>query len=340
MSTRAHYHPRGIDIDLADLPRWLYAEIASLHGQIPPPPAPPVLTCLGNREPMYVWCHASGRYFARHYPGGNPDQHRHLIATMSDEHRRQAEYSQRAAADHGLAAVVEKSTGNGTRLDVAISGHADTGFEIQRSALSRASAKARATKSFGAGWVTAWITDRKDLPDWVDHVPTARLTVRGDEWSRGIPAPNTARVIVSDFTRERDRDKKSCWRYVRTPRTVLLDELAYLMPAGEVIPVAIGTTGLVVLADKRAGDVIDSCTYPGASVWRPTSDTPRQQESAQTFSRGCSRHADTGPATHRDEPPSVFVAGRSALRTVPGYRCPGCRTGRVQECFPGCAVTP
>jgi hypothetical protein len=229
MSTRAHYHLRGIDIDLADLPSGLYAEIVSLHGHIEPPPAAPVLTCLGNLEPMYIYRHGTGRYFARHYPGGNPDQHGHRIATMSDEHRRQAEYAQRAASEHGFDATLEKSTGKGTRLDVAVFGENNIGFEIQRSALSRAKAKSRAAKSFTAGFATAWVTDRERDPDWADHVPTARLITRGGwggDWSDAMPPRNTAKVIIGDFHAERDRTKQSGWRYVRTPKYILLDELS------------------------------------------------------------------------------------------------------------------
>lgn len=288
MSTLAHYHPREIDIDLADLPRWLYSEIASLHGQIAAPPAPPVLTCLGNNEPMYVWRNNYGRYFARHYPGGNSDNHSHTIATMSDEHRRQAEYGRRAASDRGLDARLEVSTGNGTRLDLGVFGKANSGFEIQRSSLSRAKAKSRAFKSFNAGWQTAWITDQEDLPNWVDHVPTARLTVRG--WDQ-IPPPNTVDVVIRDFSRERDKNSRCGWRYVHMPRAVLLDEVVCLMPAGEIVPVSVGKSGAVMLAFKGAAEIIDSCTYAGASMWRPTSSTPRRQETAQDITRPCNHHA-------------------------------------------------
>lgn len=291
VSTRAYYRPRDICIDLADLPRWLYDEIASLHGQIDPPPAPPTLTCLGNGEPMYVYRHGTGRYFARHYPHGNPEGHRHLIATMSDEHRRQSEYSQRAAVDHGFEATLEKSTGNGTRLDVAVVGAVNIGLEIQRSDLSRTAAKTRTAKSFGAGWTPAWITDRQRDPDWADHVPTARLTTRGG-WADSLPPPNTAYVSIGQFHRERDQSKKPGWRYVRTAHAVLLDELACLMPAGEIIPVAVGMKGQVSLAYRQASEVIDSCTYPGASRWQPTTATPRQKEAPQQFSTDCAHHPD------------------------------------------------
>lgn len=219
MSTRAHYHLRGIDIDLADLPRGIYDEIVSLHGRIDPPPAAPVLTCLGNLEPMYVYRHETGRYFARHYPGGNPDKHGHRIATMSDEHRRQAEYTQRAASENGLDAGLERSTGNGTRLDVAVFGTHNIGFEIQRSGLSRAKAKSRATKSLAAGFPTAWVTDRERDPDWADHVPTARLTTRGG-WDEAVLPRNSAWVSIGEYHAERDRSRKSGYRYFRQPRAV------------------------------------------------------------------------------------------------------------------------
>lgn len=292
MSTRAHYHPRGIDIDLADLSRELYSEIVSLHGQTDR--AAPALTCLGNGEPMYVYRHHTGRYFARHYPGGNPDGHEHRIATMSDEHRRQAEYTQRAASESGFEATLEKSTGNGTRLDVAVFGAHNIGFEIQRSGLSRAKAKSRAVKSFAAGFPTAWVTDQQIEPDWANHVPTARLVTRGG-WDESIPPRNTAWVMIGDYRPERDSTRKSGWAYLRTPKRVLLDELAYLMPAGEIVPVAVGTVGKVDLAYASATEVIDSCTYRGASLWRPSAKTPRKQEAAQRYSVPCAHTVQPKP---------------------------------------------
>jgi hypothetical protein len=289
VTTKAFYHPRGIMVDLADLPRDLYDEIASLHGRIDPPPADPVLTCLGNHEPMYVWRHESGRYFVKHYAHGNPDGHIHrALGTMSPEHRRQAEYSQRAAAAYGFDARLEVPTGNGTRLDVGVfAASNNVGFEIQRSQLTIPQAKLRTSRSFEAGFPTAWVTDREHDPAWADRVPTARLTTRGG-WDVCLPAPNTAYVAISTFSRERDNTRPSGWWYRREPKAVLLDELAYLMPAGEIVPVAIGTLGHVVLADRAAAEVIDSCTYPGASAWNPVRTVEKAvKESVQAYSRDC-----------------------------------------------------
>ena len=337
MSTRAFYHLREMLVDLADLPTDLYNEIASLHGHIDPPPAPPVLTCEGNGDPMYVYRHQLGRYFARHYKGGNPDGHSHRIATMSDGHRRLAEYSERAGVDSPAVThtKIEHSTGNGTRLDLALFGENPVGFEIQRSSLSRAAAKARTAKSFDAGWPTAWVTDREKDPDWADHVPTARLTLRG-VWDEGMPARNTAKVIISDLSRERDRSSRYGWRYKRRPRTVLLDELAYLMPAGEIIPVAIGTKGFTVLAYENAKEVIDSCTYPGASQWRPTPDTPRRKETAQRFSRECGRHTLDDPAPRSEDPAPI----RESVLLVRCPRCQRASTGSVVRALGHCLACP
>jgi hypothetical protein len=220
---------------------------------------------------------------------------------MSDQHRRQAEYTARAAADHGLDAEVEKPTGAGTRVDVAVIGDSQVGFEIQRSTLSRANAKSRAVKSFNAGWPTAWVHDTERDPDWAGHVPTARLTVRSG-WAEEMPPRNTANVIIRRFWRERDTDSKTGWRIEHGPTTVVLDELSYLMPAGEIVPVSVGSPRIVLLAHKGATDIIDSCTYPGASQWQPSTDTPRSREEAQTVTRSCAQH----PVFGEDSAPAVI----------------------------------
>lgn len=315
MSTCAFYYPRNIEVDLAALPTWLYSEIISLHGHItrPTDTNPPVLTCLGNGEPMYIRRQETGRFFAVHFPGGNPDGHRHGIGRMSVEHENQSEYCLRAATSAGLKAAREVSTGSGTRLDVAVFGDLPIGLEIQRSTLSRAQAKSRTTKSAKAGFTCAWISDSEVDPQWADHVATARLTSRGG-WDRVLPA-NTAQVIISDFTPERDRSKPGGWRYARRPTAVLLDELSVLMPAGQIIPVQIGSPARrrVVLAHKSGADVVESCTYKGAAKWTPDADTPRTREAAQALTHECHHLAARYPGG------------------VPysGPPCPRCGTGKL-----------
>lgn len=276
---------------------------------------------MGNGEPMYVYRHNSGRFFARHFPGGNSDGHIHPIARMSAEHQRQAEYCQRAAQNAGLRAELEVSTGAGTRLDVAVFGSTPTGLEIQRSELSLAQAKSRTSKSAKAGFTCAWISDREREPKWADHVPTARLTTR-QQWNR-LPPPGTANVVIRKFTRERDRDSRTGWRYLHNPYQVTLDELSYLMPAGEIRPVRIGRIekSRVVLAHSSAVEVINSCTFEGAADWAPTPATPQSKEATQRFSKSCRRHGES-PLCGCGQP---LWAPISMMR---GY-CEACRLTRI-----------
>lgn len=323
MSTLAYYHPRQMEIDLADLSTGLYNELINLHGQIGKND-PPVLTCLGNSASMYVYRHQSGRYYARHFPGDNPGKHSHRISTMSDAHKRQSEYVARAADDAGLDAILELSTGGGTRLDAGVYGTINTGFEIQRSHLSREAAKTRTTKSFGAGWTAAWIHDKETLPDWDAHVPTARLSVRG-QFDKRMPPPGGAKAVIRKFSRQRG---KNGWEYQHEPFTRTLDELSYLIPAGEIIPVAIGGQDRrrVVLAPADAADIIDSTTYPGASRWEPDADLKRVREAAQRYTAECHHGAVAG----YDQPVCV-VCGHPlwAPRSVKFQRCAKHHEGEV-----------
>lgn len=285
MSTRTFYVSRGETVDLASCSPGLYREIASLRGQLARDD-PPVLICLGNGEPLFVARSESGRYFARHFPGGNPDGHMHPINPISIEHLHQCEYCHRAADDGGLKSVLEYSTGAGTRLDLAVFGQCNTGIEVQRSHLSRARAKTRARKSRDAGFMTAWIHDSETTPDWEDHTPTARMTTRSG-WTDGIPPKGSANAIISDFTRERDKGR---WRYRRVPTTTTLDDLVVQMAAGEIVPAAMGNQGKVVLTWQRGADMLEACTYEGASIWNPTDWTPQTKEAAQSYSTDCAQH--------------------------------------------------
>ena len=286
MSTLAYYNIRDMEIDLARLPRWLYEEIASLHGRCTKDD--PAFTCLANGQPMSVWRHRNGRYFLKHYPGGAHGGHTVALGLMSDEHRNQTEYCQRAADRAGLRTILEHPTVGRTRLDLAVVGAEQAGIEIQHSHLSRAAAKSRARRSLGAGWPTAWVTDTMQDPDWADHVPTARLTVRGLtpelDWS-AMPRPHSAKVAVSMFKRVREGAR---WSFLRSPTAIHLDELPVLMAAGEILPVRYGSKGFVVLADK-ASAVLAEELAPGSALWDPgqADDFKRRKETFQTKSLRC-----------------------------------------------------
>jgi hypothetical protein len=108
-------------------------------------------------------------------------------------------------------------------------------------------------------------------------------------WSECLPPRNTQRVVIGNYSLERNKDSKTGFSYVRTPKSVLLDELAYLMPEGQIIPVSVGKKGKVDLAFQSAKSVIDSCTYDGASTWNPVKPKAAK-EAAQFISQDCSSH--------------------------------------------------
>jgi hypothetical protein len=307
MTTRAFYHPRDSFVDLAELSDSIYNELITFHGKIRRDE--PVITCLKNNEPMFVYRHPSGRYYLRHF-AGEGDHGSHSISRMSVEHRRQAEYTERAADSAGIKARLEVSTGTtpsgrqSTRLDVGTWGDLNVGFEIQRSQISLAQAMDRASRSFENGWPTVWVTDQEHDPAWADRVPTARLTTRGG-WDQQTLAPNTARVAISRFHRERNPSRPSGWWYRREPVSVLLDELAVLVPAGEILPVVVGTKGTVVLAFKDAVDVIDDCCYPGASKWDPVGKLVAKKERLQSRSRDCDHDSAPGAVAVEAVEPST-----------------------------------
>jgi hypothetical protein len=108
---------------------------------------------------------------------------------MSDEHKREAEYHARAAERAGHVADFEVVTAGHTRVDVVVDGR--VGFEIQRSALSKAAAVDRTARSVRAGLGTvAWFTDRSTSPPWTGHVPGYRTIVPVSAW-QALPLPGT-----------------------------------------------------------------------------------------------------------------------------------------------------
>lgn len=156
-------HADGRRIDLAaTIDPNTYAELENLTSSR----KDPVLRCGGCHGSIYIR-HGSTRkdeLFGTHFTAGTCAET--LIirkATLSDEHKRQAEYHALAAQRAGHAADLEVTTTGHTRVDVVVDDR--IGFEVQRSALSKAAAVDRTARSVAAGLVTvAWFTDRTTSP--------------------------------------------------------------------------------------------------------------------------------------------------------------------------------
>lgn len=213
------------------------------------------LRCYTHGGPLYLkdW---RGGLLACHWPGTGGAAH--PVAIMSEEHRMQVEYIARAATREGLPAEREVALPTHVRPDLVVNG--TTAFEVQRSHLGIAKAKARTTKAVRAGMnVSLWISDKaaNAAPAWLGCVPSVR--VHAAEWKR-LPAIATATVEsgLSRFEPERCRGghdarcimsgyRCSGWRLRREPMLgVTLDSFSVGLAVGLYVPAEVaGATHMV-----------------------------------------------------------------------------------------------
>jgi hypothetical protein len=179
----------GREIDLAAaVDPDIYAELENTRS----PRRQPVLSCGACGGGIYIKHGIVRRdeLFGYHHHAGICTET--LIirkSTMGDEHKREAEYHAQAAERAGHVADFEVVTAGHTRVDVVVDGR--VGFEIQRSALSKAAAVDRTARSVRAGLGTvAWFTDRSTSPPWNGHVPGYRTIVPVSAW-QALPLPGT-----------------------------------------------------------------------------------------------------------------------------------------------------
>jgi hypothetical protein len=182
-------HADGRRIDLASaVDADTYAELESTRS----PRHQPVLWCGGCGGGIYIKHGIVRRdelFGCHHHAGICTETLVIRKSTMSDEHKREAEYHARAAERAGHVADFEVVTAGHTRVDVVVDGR--VGFEIQRSAISKAAAVDRTARSVRAGLGTvAWFTDRSTSPPWNGHVPGYRTIVPVSAW-QALPLPGT-----------------------------------------------------------------------------------------------------------------------------------------------------
>ena len=306
MSSTAYFIPQEREINTAELEDdpELYAEIIACHGKSTRDN--PKFRCLeraGNKLPMMLKLHHTDEngdpvYFLAHFPRDNPEGHQHdtFTAPMTVEHKQQTEYIERAAQSAGLETQRELSTGKGTRLDLAVYGKANAGFEIQWSALSVDGAKGargRATKSFEGGWPTVWVTTTD--PTWFGSVPSIRIT---GMWGEQLPPPGTVYTMISEFSRQMRWPEM---RLERKDKALLLDEFVPLVTSGDIIPV-VAPDG-VTFTDSSALDMLTE--FEGCGTWTPS--YTRRARSAQR-TRRCLSHEKPPPPVFEPPPPPPVTA--------------------------------
>ena len=259
MTTNVRYVPENRIIDLAKpLADDDYRLITGLHGTIKR--GDRILLCLlgGVVDPeMTVRRHPSraDRFVAAHFPGGGHEGG-HPITPETPEHRRQKDYWARAAADSGLSAATEVYVKGAGVLDVVITGGAVvTDVEVQHSAVEAAQIKRRTARYRKAGYLPVWFSDTGSRPSWLREVPA--VGCGGVRWDKILPGRRTAtaegigilrevRCRVGAFGRSFEgrcpvTGGRPCGQIhpeVTAGKRGLLDDVASMVPAGELVPLA------------------------------------------------------------------------------------------------------
>jgi hypothetical protein len=207
-----------------------------------------------DREKPWLYLRQHGQTIvAAHWPGTNLNGSHEIVHGVSDEHKRQVEYIQRAGQDAGFEVATEVSHHTKVRSDAVIYGPTTTGVEVQRSALSAQAAKARTTKARRAGVLPIWFSDAARDPKWLFQVPSVRMNEQ--PWN-AVPRSGSVTVVsgvrIIGARRCRDTPEDRCpnsrrtgrrfcndWHPVHEPKLgVTVDDLAALIPAGELVPIS------------------------------------------------------------------------------------------------------
>lgn len=216
---------------------------------------------LQKRRSEWVICHS---------PNGIGREFRsHEIHLMTDQHRWQQDYYDRAAQAAGWRTAQEVVLDTGTRLDLVIEGPGGRyGIEVQHSALSVPKVRARHRKAQRSGISTVWSADRR-ASGWafkVPHVETNELP--HGHLPRGLWTVTTGprRLdVVSCSPRNADRlpccprprARNWCggWHPVFRPKTgIVVDDIAERVPAGDLVPLDTRTKQGIILVTATDRD--------------------------------------------------------------------------------------
>jgi hypothetical protein len=191
-----------------------------------------------------------GLVIAAHYPHAGLRGSHEIVHGISDEHRRQVDYVQRAGECAGFEVKREVALATRVRSDAVIYGsHVQMGVEVQRSGLTVTAAKARTTKARHAGIEPVWFSDSRSNPRWFGHVPGVVMNpdVPWDRLpgQRSVTVVSGVRVLVPKLCQDirngqcpRRRYGCSAWHPDHEPRLdTFVDDLAELVPAGELVPI-------------------------------------------------------------------------------------------------------
>jgi hypothetical protein len=115
-----------------------------------------------------------GQIIAAHWPGSSLAGSHEIVHGISDEHRRQVDYLQRAGQAKGFEVGTEVHLETRVIPDAVVYGpQVAMGVEVQRSKLTAAKAKARTTQARRGGVLPVWFADSQAPPRWSSRSPVS-----------------------------------------------------------------------------------------------------------------------------------------------------------------------
>lgn len=279
-----------------------------------------------ERSSLYLRTATGGQVIAAHWPNSGLAGSHTIVHGMTDAHRYQTDYIQRAAEDAGYATEKEYWLSSRVRLDAAIfTDRSITGVEVQRSLLTTRSVLSRTTSAGRAGALSVWFHDRDDdLPKWFGRVPSVGMNRM--PWDTVPPrysasvANGTARIKAvrcesSSGIFCRDRRFGWCGKHhpVREPlRRLFVDNIAEMVPAGDLLPMRFRfitkPEAVIYLVEPRSLELYQELTGEAAAFAVTPSPRAKKQERDRI---SCS--ADAGRRVTAAEPPP---SGPRPPRTV------------------------
>jgi len=252
-----------------------------------------------NRERSSLFLQLRGPLLiAAHWHNSGLDNHE-IVHGVSDQHRRQVDYLQRAGEGAGFEVKREVALATRVRSDAVIYGSkVQMGVEVQRSGLTAAAAKARTTKARHAGVEPVWFSDSRSDPRWLGYVPGVRMnpevpwdTLPGQ---RSVTIVSGVRVLVPKQCQDirngqcpKRRYGCNDWHPDHEPRrNTFADDLAELIPAGELVPMAFRTfsgRAQVLIFSEKDRALYESMVGPTANVQarQSTLDPVRERDRAE-----------------------------------------------------------
>lgn len=165
--------------------------------------------CCLHKDHEVPWLYLrqrGGLVIAAHYPHSGLAGSHEIVHGVSDEHKRQVDYMQRAGESVGFQVKREVTLVTRVRSDAVIYGsQVQMGVEVQRSGLTARAAKARTTQARYAGVEPVWFSDSHSDPKWLGHVLGVRMnpevawdTLPGQ---RSVTVVSGVRVLVPSAAR-------------------------------------------------------------------------------------------------------------------------------------------